>query len=395
MARILIAWELGANLGHVGPLSALGRELRARGHEPVFALRDLRNADALLGRHRLRYLQAPLLPSAAPTRTKPVSYSEMLGQAGFLDAAALRAVLEAWRELIGLVAPRALVFDHAPTALLAARGLGLPRILYGSGFSIPPRVDPLPNMRPWLPVPEDYLRRGDERVLQPVNRALRNLGEPALERLCDLLEAEETLLCTFAELDHYPSREGARYDGPAFNCDDGADPYWPEPVEKRVFGYLHPDTQHLETALAQLSAESAAFLWVVPGIRTELRRKFETRRFRFAEAPCRLERVLRQCDAAITNAGHGTTAALLLAGVPLLAVPRYLEQYVVARNVERLGAGLLLESHCGVPDYASALRRLLEGGACAAAAQAFAEKYAAFSPRKQLAEALDRIERLL
>ena len=41
MARILFAWELGANLGHLGALVTLAKALRSRGHEAMFAVRDL------------------------------------------------------------------------------------------------------------------------------------------------------------------------------------------------------------------------------------------------------------------------------------------------------------------------------------------------------------------
>ena len=85
MAKVLLAWELGANLGHLGPLSILGRELAARGHEPVFAVRDLRHADQLVGRHGFRYLQAPLWQQPADSNSPPVSYSEILQRVGFLD----------------------------------------------------------------------------------------------------------------------------------------------------------------------------------------------------------------------------------------------------------------------------------------------------------------------
>ena len=41
MARILIAWELGANLGHLLRQLMIARELRRRDHQVLFACRDL------------------------------------------------------------------------------------------------------------------------------------------------------------------------------------------------------------------------------------------------------------------------------------------------------------------------------------------------------------------
>ena len=60
MARVLLAWELGAGTEHLAHLVPLALRMRARGHEPVFAVSDVTRAEATLGAHGLPYLQAPL-----------------------------------------------------------------------------------------------------------------------------------------------------------------------------------------------------------------------------------------------------------------------------------------------------------------------------------------------
>ena len=395
MARILLAWELGTNLGHLGRLSLLGRELSARGHEPVFVMRTLQYADDLLGRHGFRYLQAPVWPRVAESKSPPLNYSEILQRAGFLDHGGLLCMVKAWRELFGLIVPDVIVLDHAPTALHDAHGTGIPRELYGSGFCSPPREYPFPSMHPRLTVPEETLKQSDDRVLDCVNKALSLLSGRPLERLCDLFDVEEDLLCTFPELDHYSHRESADYCGPAFAHDLGVEPNWRSNSDKRIFGYLQPSTPNLEKLLAALSALDHEFLWVIPNIAPELKQRFEAPRFRFSEELCKMERVTQQVDIAITNAGHGTTAALLLGGIPLLLLPRHVEQYLVARNVNRLGAGLVLENITSESDYVRAVERLADGTACSTAAEAFAHKYAEFTSQKQLAVTAERIERLV
>jgi UDP:flavonoid glycosyltransferase YjiC (YdhE family) len=396
MARILLVWELGANLGHVGPLSVLGRELKRRSHEPIFALRDLRGAEEFCGCHGMAYVQAPLLRSSIAPGAHPLSYADLLYCAGFLDPVALLATVKAWRSLISLVAPEVIVLDHAPVALLASIGLQIPRVLYGSGFCIPPRANPFPSIRPWQVVPEDYLRQADEKVLNAVNRVLRRLNEVPLEQLRDLLNVEEEFLCTFEELDHYPGREGVTYRGPACVPDHGGEPVWPgRGTRNRVFGYVHPDTPHLEDILSQLGQAGSDFLWVIPNAPAELKEKMASPRVRFASELCRMDRVVQQCDAAITNAGHGATASLLLGGTPLLMIPRHLEQYLVARNVVRTGSGVMLEGSHAAPDYARTFGRLMDNLSYAAAAEAFADRHSEFSPRKQLMGMGERIEDLL
>ncbi len=60
MARILVAWELGAGYGHLYAFPRLAHALRERGHEVLFALRDLARAERVLGNGEFVLLQAPI-----------------------------------------------------------------------------------------------------------------------------------------------------------------------------------------------------------------------------------------------------------------------------------------------------------------------------------------------
>jgi len=117
VSRILFAWELGGNLGHVMRMRTVARALRERGH------------DVSLHKEPSPRSSAPDLPR------EPASYPEILLHYGFADPAALTDGVRRWRSLYAQAAPDLIVFDHAPTALLAARGLGIPRVLLGTGFA--------------------------------------------------------------------------------------------------------------------------------------------------------------------------------------------------------------------------------------------------------------------
>src|SRR5471032_621470 len=134
MSRILFSWELGGNLGHITSLVMLARALRARGHEVAFALKHLRGAAGLLKQHGFAFFQAPVVQArAADLPRDPASYAEIMLLHGFGDAEGLIAATLAWRNLFGLLRPDLIVFDHSPSALFAARGLGLPRVRFGMG----------------------------------------------------------------------------------------------------------------------------------------------------------------------------------------------------------------------------------------------------------------------
>ena len=133
MAQILFAWELGGGLGHLTPLVPLVRRLRECGHRVVAAARDLSRIDTLFAGIDVTYLQAPVkMARSADQFDPPRTFAHILHNNGFAQPAELRAMAGAWRSLYRLVDPDLVVFDHSPTALLAARDLPARPPLCGS-----------------------------------------------------------------------------------------------------------------------------------------------------------------------------------------------------------------------------------------------------------------------
>ncbi|MCW5954722.1 MAG: hypothetical protein KIT69_20910, partial [Propionibacteriaceae bacterium] len=166
--RFLLAWELGGGLGHSVPLAQIAAPLLAAGHRVDIALRDVSTARAAFGpvfQHPgLQIWQSPLFLAQLRGVPETVSYAELLFRAGFLDAGRLLGPVRAWRALFGAVAPDLLLVDHAPTALLAARGLGLRTAAIGTGFFVPPALTPIPAFREWEPVDPRRVAAAEERA---------------------------------------------------------------------------------------------------------------------------------------------------------------------------------------------------------------------------------------
>ena len=208
MAKLLFAWELGGGSGHVAQIAALAGRMLAAGHSVVVALREPARAAGLLDGERVTVLQSPYKP---PTNQNgvcaPRTFAHVLWNAGFGDPAELQARAEAWARLIDSVGPDLIVFDHAPTALLAARGRQVKRAVIGNGFCCPPDQTPLPDLRPWMPPEAAALLDDERRALDSMNRVLERRGAAPLERVAQLYgKVDETLLTTLAEFDHYPGR---------------------------------------------------------------------------------------------------------------------------------------------------------------------------------------------
>ena len=397
---VLFAWELGGGLGHLMQMLPLAEDLVKAGHRVGVALRDLDRAVEVYGRAGVSFLQAPYWgrPEALPF-PKPATFAHLLGNIGFASYQRLLARACAWRNLFRLVKPDLIVFDHAPTALLASRGIEASRVLIGSGFCCPPDVTQVDDpQQPWAVlragaaerIGAERLKADEARVLECANRVLAALKQPPLERLGQLYgEVDENLLTTLPELDHFPQRRGAGYWGPVLCQRGGAEvPVWPEGRGKRVFAYLKPFAA-AGTLLAEFKRHGCPTLvYMERGATPELRRH-ECGTLKFCRRRLDLSLVAEQCDAAILNGGHGGTAQMLLAGKPVMEVPLAMEQRLLSSAVARLGAGLAASSR----DEESIARKLetLLGGACDEAAGEFAARYSAFEAGGQRRAMLGRV----
>ncbi len=395
MPKILLAWEQGADYGHVMRLVTLARELAQRGHEPVLALRDLRHVEALLGAETFTVLQAPLWLGDVSGLPPPASFAETLLHLGFLHPRALMGVARAWRALVASCVPDLLVCDYAPTALLATRGLGLSRINLGDSFGMPPRSQPMPIYRPWRAESPARVAQAEQHALNGANLVLARLGQPALACLADLMEVDDEIITSFAEFEQYPGRVGGHYAGALPNPAQGVAPDWPLVDGPRVFAYIKPGTRDFEPVLKALRALDVAAVVHAPGVSTAMQHQYLAANIRFSEQPLRMDDVCRECDIGICHAGASTVQALVIAGRPLLLLPTHVEQMMTAKSVQNLGAGLVVDYERPVPDYRKLIKRLLDEPAFAEAARAVAARHAGDDPAARLAAIVDRIEAVI
>jgi hypothetical protein len=315
---------------------------------------------------------------------------------GFNDAEGLRSMINAWRNLLNLTSPQLMIFDHAPTALLASRGLQMPRALMGTGFFSPPRITPFPPMRWWLQHSLQQLAESETRTLATVNEALTRHGMAPLNYLHEIFDVEEDFLCTYQELDPYPQRDSSvRYWGGRYLAGSGCDPVWPPGEGKRAFVYLDKSYNDLERVLQTIAESALRVLVYAPGLSPELVSSYQSASLIFTAERIDLGKLAGQCDVGICHANHGTSSALLMAGIPLLLLPIQLEHFLTALNIQKMGAGLVVHPDAPAKDYALPLRRLLSEPEFIKHAQMFAEKYSQTSQQEQVGNIADRCEELI
>ena len=376
MASILYAWEFGANLGHIGTFLPLARELREKHHEVHWAVTHVHQAARLLPNENFDWLQAPTLPERQ-REGPPLNYADILLRFGYASATDLYGVVVAWRELIRLTKADLVLADHAPSAILAARSLGVPVMLFGSGFFAPPNVHPTPNMRPWSAVPAQRLLEIDHIAIASINAVLLRLSQAPLRQLADLFDVAETALLSFPELDHYPDRGPAKYWG-MLPAAVATPPQWPTASGPRTFAYLRPESAHCGAALEMLSRHPGPVLIYAPDISPQVVQQFASAHLQFASSAVDLITVAQEAAVGVTYASPAATVAFLLAGKPILMIPGHLEQFLFARRVEQLGAGLVQSPEHSAAAIGQLFRRLLNDPTFKLNARAFAERYRRF-----------------
>ncbi|OQW78692.1 MAG: hypothetical protein BVN35_03290 [Proteobacteria bacterium ST_bin11] len=395
MSKVLYCWELGGGYGHTAAFLPIARQLKALGHEVIFALKNLEYAGVLLADDGFAYLQAPIRWPDGDPQPPASSYPGVLLNAGFDDATGLFARVNAWQSLYRHVRPDLIVFDHAPTALLAAREFEVPRAGFGTGFFTPPRISPLPNIRPWLRVADKTLHAIESQVLSTVNSVLLNLNEPPLSILADLFDLTENFINTFPELDHYRQYRTANYWGPTILQTDGIEPSWPSIGSEKIFAYLRPEYPGLEILLKQLRTSPWSILVHIPGTTPAFIAKNSSANLHITPQPVMISAAAEQCDLAICHGGVATLSAFLLFGKPLLALPFQLEQLISAQNIAAIGAGAYISAESKNPNYKAPLTELMRQAKYAQAARQFAAKYTDFSPSQQAIDIAQRCEVLM
>ncbi len=396
MAHFLLAWELGANLGHGTRLRSVALALKQRGHQVTFALRDVVSVRDLLSPELGRVFQAPLRLNMG---SKPAfTMADVLLSCGYDSVPTLGALTQAWTALLDACGCDVVLADHSPTALLAARLADVPALHIGSGFAIPPRETPLPVFRDWASVEASHADQADAHALACINDVLSVSGAMPLKHLWQLFYPQKTLLCAWPELDHYAGRgrSTAEYRGPDSEFVPGVSPQWPDAKGPRVFAYLRANHPEHGAVLRGLIKQGCATLCFFPDREASSSTPEASEQLRYCAMPVDMKQALAECELVVCHAGHATLAQTMRSGVPSLMLPTQTEQFLLARQVERFGVGINAAALPRPVDYAALIGQLMRPDSShRAAAHEMAQRYRRFDPAALTTEIVLAAESLL
>ena len=349
MAKILCAWEFGSGLGHLTRLLPVARALKQAGHTVVIAVPNPKAAQPIVVKHfpdgaNIVSGADWRAPNDPDLRKKPTHImADVLSLFQYANAERLGPMVHLWRQLIDAHAPDLIVADFAPTLRLASYETR-PFVMVGNGYTVPPGGRLLPPMKPWQDVVHPFSRMNEAEIWQVANRARMSLKGPAVDYVSDLLNGDQSFVCTIPEFDPY---QPYRQQTPLMPFNVPVMRQSP-PVAERgdqapIFVYLPGNHPYLKIVMAVVSHIGWPVEAFISGMAAEKLAPLAGKNVRFHRNPVNLEENLWRYRMIIHHAGLATAYAAVKAGTPQLVLPVNLEHSITSRGLEKFG-GTLVQS---------------------------------------------------
>jgi hypothetical protein len=335
--RVLFAWELGQNLGHLYPLIPKIIQAIENGCDVSLACPDLRNISPILKRLPIRIIQAPVWPSLKKRAISvgPANYVDLIAIAGFRDQNLLSVVTSAWDEVVKMVNPDIIVADHAPGLQISLYGSGLPIITSGTGYTCPPL-----NQKDFPLLTSKKKPLYDERIiLHNIQDVLNERGISSPDNFTSYFISEKRFIYGSSLLDPYRDIRKE----PVYLSPNHLMPLAPHPVADHVFAYVSPDLPNYEPllkALARLSCKVSVYIRDDDGPGIEYLRM---RGHKVYDTPPNLGEILLNASLIIHQGGVYTAAEALAYGKPQLIIPLHHETQSNAESLHAIGVAVLAD----------------------------------------------------
>jgi len=353
MARILCAWEFGAGLGHLTRLLPVARRLHDQGHDITLAVPHPPAAKPVLeknfpdaeGPFRLKVVAGVQwrIPTDDPEmRRKPTHVlADVLQLFNYAEPNLLEKQTRAWKKIVDEVDPDLIVADFAPTLRLAYWGHA-PFAMTGNGYTVPPANRMLPPIKPWQEQLYPFSRRHEAGVLMGMNQVRQNMGGPPVDYVGDMLNGDQSFICTINEFDPYrPHRDQdtlVPFNVPQIDQSPT--------VEERggdkapIFVYLPHNHPQLKDVLHLISRINVPAHVYVSGAPAEKVANVCGRNVAVHRKPMNFKDELWKFRGIVHHAGLATAYAAIKAGTPQLLLPVHLEHAITARGASDLAGAV-------------------------------------------------------
>jgi len=354
VARILFGSEFGANLGHIYPMLRIADVLAERGHEIVFAVRNVPQTQQALKGRAFKVVQAPYWQNSTNPKLKGVAtpcYADVMARQGFGHVETLRGMFAAWSNLIKLLKPDAVLADHSPGMSLAARGL-VPMINFGNGFTLPPsHIKTYPNV---ISQGKRLLSQG--KMLEIFNDALAADGRGPLAYLPQIFETEGQYVCTVPQLDPYKNYRNFNLVGPLEKSLDFA----PLPDAPHVFLYMAHEAGDNNVALEAIKRLGVTATVYLRGASTITLSAYTSDKIEMLSEPADFSVAIPKSSVVIHSGGGGTSTSCLMTGRVQIMFPTHSETMLNSKLMVQAGTAKAVRGSITVDQFAGTLQHLME-----------------------------------
>lgn len=390
MLRTVFCWEMGANYGHIAGFLPIYKELKRRGVDVWVIARDSTHVHLLGDEAITQCLQAPS-PRFNPAPRDLHTFADLLAQIGYLNEQVLSHYVLDWCELILPLKPDWIIADHAPTVQLAARALGIPACLIGTGFILPPVKKFFP---PLFFEFAQSVNQVDEKILYTMNKVLALFKAEPYREIGDLFNSSRQFLCSFAEQDHYGARSNVPYWGALFDSSFGEEFTFPSGAEFYSFAYLTSKIKGFEHAVAAVANLPGFKLLHIPAADKNIIEQYRNRNDVVIKSePVLLSSVLDRVDFVAHQGGMGVSAQCLLKGVPQVLIPTQTEQRMLARQMLTLNNAKAVDHHKN-PSFDIVFQEASIDQELRAKTTLLQKKYVGFSQQVQIEHMVDEMLRI-
>ena len=367
--RVIICWELGAGQGHMMRLTRISETLTRRGIGIVSAhLCHLDHAAALAPHIDGPIRQAPCFssPGATPvvSALPHASFGDFLADIGYATDVRLSRQIGLWRRIFEEDRPDLVIGDHSPTALLAARSLGISTVAIGSPYCQPP------SHLPEFPLRRSHTERrfSEATLLATLNTVLSGFGAEPLAAFPQVLDTDITGVGSLRQIDCYDGLRAMPLLPPFNACVPPAKQRGNE-IVACISVPGSPDDPVWE-ALASLGMP---VLILAPHLSQALAQKL--RRPNIVVSPKLLspEEMAARCRVLVSNGNHGMLCFGIRAALPQVCLPVYGEHEANCAGLAAHGAILAIKREARtVAGIAFAIREAFESQSMQARASALA-----------------------
>lgn len=404
MPPVLVVWEHGGNLGHMGRLLPVVQALRERGHAVVFAAAQPKSVAPLLANTGVAVVQAPQVSVTLPFTTSAACPADIWLRCGFASPPHAKECVAQWLALFEALKPVAVLVDASPVALYAAHVAGIPAVALGNGFELPPHL-PGMSFAPWQNDLAASIAHS-ERVLESALAALADSLAKDFQSTKDceggvyqarsvgaVLSLSSQALCTWPELDHFDRAvDAANFVGPIWNDLPGVQTMaWPDKPGAKVLCYLTLTDKRCDFLWQALQTHGANVLVVSPAGIDWVCESARGWGVTVCRQPVALAGLLAECDAVIGYGGTGWTSMALLGGKPLMLLPMNLEQGLLAYRLTRRGLAISSLSPLNKAQVHARVTQLLQDTTLRERARQLSKRYAGCEPQ----QAVDRVIAML